>query len=110
MWLRCNLCKAAVPYDRLYGGLCLSCLRQRITYDEGLRYLMAKDFLGYFLDGVTGIRGASTPGLLMEFLDLEIDDVKTGRTAFLDRLRDYILEDGICARDFAEWLEGRDAS
>lgn len=104
---KCDVC---FDLERDDGPYCLNCLRQRITYDEGLRYLMARDFLGYFMEGVTGIRDASTPGLLMEFLDCETDDVKTGRTAFLDRLRDYILEDGICARDFAEWLEGRDAS
>lgn len=106
---RCKDCGAAFQEAQLFGGLCLSCLRDTISYDNGLRYLLSKQYLRFFMESVDGVGARlKAPPLLMSFLDHEADDIQKGRTIFLDRLRDYILEDRICAIDYAEWLEGRE--
>lgn len=107
---RCKDCGAAFQEEGLFGGLCLGCLRDTISYDNGLRYLLSKQWLRFFMESVDGVgKRLKAPPLLMSFLDHEADDIQKGRTVFLDRLRDYILEDNICAVDYADWLEGREA-
>ena len=108
---RCKACGAVVREGGIYGGLCLPCLRDTVSYDNGLRYLLSKQWLHFFMESVDGVdKRMKAPPLLISFLDHETEDIKKGRTVFLDRLRDYILEDNICAADYADWLEGRDAS
>ena len=108
---RCKDCGSTVQEAYLFDGWCLGCLRDSISYDNGLRYLLSKQYLRFFMESVDGVgHRLKAPPLLMSFLDHEADDIKTKRTVFLDRLRDHILEDNICAVDYAEWLEGREAS
>ena len=108
---RCKDCGCVMQEEYLFDGRCLGCLRDSISYDNGLRYLLSRQFLRYFMESVDGVGTQfKAPPLLMSFLDHEAEDIQTERTIFLDRLRDYILEDKTCAHDYADWLEGREAS
>lgn len=105
----CDDCGHYYEDGNLYGGVCLSCLRETIDYSTGLSYLLARDFLREFLTELDGAIATSAKknGLILAFLIHENDDKNTGTTEFLDKLRDYILDDSICANDYADWRDDR---
>lgn len=105
----CDDCGRYFEDGSLFCGRCLSCLRETIDYPEALSYLLAREYLREFLaslDGEIATR-ANKNGLIQAFLVHEDRDRDAGTTEFLDKLRDYILEDSLCANDFAEWKDGR---
>ena len=71
-------------------------------------YLLVRDHLREFMvmvDGKTA-ENATRSGLIQAFIAHEADDRRRGVEYFLDQCRIYIVDDGVCARDFAEWREG----
>lgn len=104
----CEDCGHFFEEKDLFGGLCLDCLRERIDYPTGLSYLMARDNLREFLETVDGdyARTGDQHALLMAYLTHEIEDRNWGNEEFVERIRDYILDDTICAVDFSTWLTG----
>ena len=95
----------------LFGGLCLDCLRERIDYPTGLSYLIDWEYLRDFLETVDDdyAKTADQHALLMAFLIHETEDRNYGRETFLEALRDYIMDDPVSVRDFADWMEEEDA-
>lgn len=95
------------PHD-IYGGYCMDCLKASIDYPAALNYLLARDHLREFLAMVDGktAENATRSGLIQAFIAHEADDRRRGVEYFLDQCRIYIVDDGVCARDFAEWREG----
>lgn len=108
----CDGCHRYFPERYIYGHFCRGCLREQIDYATGLRYLLAREFLRPFMESVGGPLPprTRTPDILQAFLRLQTDDQKRAKPTFLNKLRDYITADRICAKDFGEWLEGRDPS
>ena len=108
----CSKCHRYYKERYLYGGFCMSCLREQIDYATGLRYLLARSSLREFMetaDGPISAR-ARTPDILEAFLRNQTEDMGRFHRPFLTKLRDYITADRICAKDFGDWLEGRDPS
>lgn len=104
----CEDCGKYLEEDDNFAGLCLDCLRQRIDYPTALSYLLARDYLRDFLVSVDGSLAVSSSmsGNLKAYLVHENDDRDRGNEDFLDKVRDFILEDSVCATDFALWLRG----
>lgn len=107
---QCPDCGAYYESGDLFGGLCLHCLKERIDYPTALSYLLARDSLREFLTTVDGdyARTGDQHALLMAYLTHEIEDRNWGSEEFLNKLRDYILDDAICAVDFSTWLTGEE--
>ena len=108
---RCQECGQFYEAEDLFGGWCLDCLREQIDYPTGLSYLLDWEYLRTFLETVDGdyARTADQHALLMAFLIHETEDRNYGRETFLEALRDYIMDDPVSVRDFADWLEEENA-
>lgn len=104
----CEDCGKYLEENDNYAGLCLDCLRQRIDYPTALSYLLARDYLRDFLATVDGSLAvcAGKGAILKAYLVHENDDRDRGDEDFLNKVRDFILEDSVCATDFALWLRG----
>lgn len=104
----CDQCGKRYETDDLYGGVCLDCLKEALDYPTALSYLLARDYLREFLVSVDGSVAVSSSmcGIQMAYLLHENDDRDRGNEDFLDKVRDFILEDSVCATDFALWLRG----
>ena len=107
----CPDCGHFFEAEDLYGGLCRDCLRERIDYPTGLSYLIDWEYLRTFMETVDDdyARTADQHALLMAFLIHETEDRNYGRETFLEALRDYIMDDPVSVRDFADWLEEENA-
>ena len=103
----CEECGHFFEDADLYGGFCLDCLRENIDYPTGLSYLNDWELLRDFMETVDGdyARTADLHALLMAFMIHETEDRNWGRETFLKALRDFILDDPVGAKDFADWLE-----
>lgn len=104
----CTECGVYFAENELFDGLCLGCLRKTIDYPAALAYMLTRECLRTFLEDHDGALATKAPpvALIQAFLSHEIEDTETGGTEFLNAIRDFILEDSICAHDYADWRDG----
>lgn len=111
---RCLNCGGAYLDDELFDGWCLECLTEAIDYDSALKYfLQDKETFHLFMFEKffkmrlpDEISWEMTNHLFEVYGRMRADDLLTNRTAFLDLIRTFILEeDGDYGKiNFAEWL------
>ena len=117
--VHCSKCNGEHLEDELYCGICEDCLRDAITYDTMLDYLVETDgalvhflFHHYYKSGVPEqISESLFTALRGWFLFLRVEDTLAGKNEFLLSCEKYVMDaDGEYGRtDFAEWLNGRNA-
>lgn len=111
----CLSCGDVFSEDELYAGIyCIDCLRESIDYETAYAFMLDKC---YFTDFIFRcFYGCSTTpdvtekllkGVKERFRRQVIDDQLTGKTEFLELIRDYILtDDGESgAREYADWIK-----
>lgn len=121
--VRCGHCSGEHLEDELYGGWCMECIAEAVTYDRALAYMSARDYgdgQNYLVDFIfEWIWDASAPArfgqtlrdvVRSEFARRKFNDIACGVSTFLDKCKAFILSgDGDCgADDFAKWLTEED--
>lgn len=113
----CRQCGGEFLDDELHDGYCVECLREKVTYDTALEYLVAGNLLMDFMLGKfygcdevpTKPSEKFAEAMRENYLRMKADDLLCGKFDFLDCIREYIIDDdGECGQDdFAEWLSKR---
>ena len=109
----CEKCGGWFFEDDLFGGLCADCIRERVTYENFLAYLMDTNLLPDFMFGK--FWDSSVPKTISEklkedlrifFLRQKADDLLCDKTDFLGLCQEFVMEDdGDFGReDYAKWL------
>lgn len=108
----CEQCGAYLEKGGLFASLCRDCLLEDLDYPTALSYLLARDHLRDFMIEICGASDeshiankATKADLMKAYLIFENMDRDTGEEKLLGALRRYILDDPVCATDFALWLK-----
>lgn len=112
---RCEFCWSEHLDDELFGGLCISCIRDAIDYNVFLSYLEENDLLADFMFWQYESEKPQTisdkfKAVLQElYFRNRADDFLRDKREFLDKCIDYVFNANgdIGKADFAEWLINR---
>lgn len=111
----CLSCGDVFAEDELYAGIyCIDCLRESIDYETGYEFMRQKCCLSSFIfhwfyecKCCPDLTEKLLEAVKERFRRQVIDDQLTGKTEFLELIRDYIIHaDGESgAREYADWLK-----
>lgn len=112
----CRVCYSHNLEDELYCGMCADCLRNAVTYDNFLDYLLETEQLALFM--FETVWDAQEPNkvsdkLMVVLRDLYLrnraNDLICEKTDFLALCEKFVMDDnGDDGRiDYAEWLKAR---
>lgn len=109
----CKACEAPHLEENIYGGYCAECVRELVTYDRFVEYMVGlgngefDDFMFDECFGVDAPRETSdrlTKHLRGVFEARKASDIICGNGEFLEACRDWLMED---PDHFVDWLKQR---
>lgn len=110
---QCDNCKHEFLEDELYSGLCAECLREAVTFNEFLAYLIATNNLKLFMfekvwemNEPTGVSKQMCEIMTNCYASKTINDAEN----FMKLCEAFVMDDdGEFGRnDYAEWLKTKE--